>query len=267
MRRQSKTYLISEELKKTSVCDNCKKNEVEEANTTEDTIKDGNGKAPLPYKVPPNSSSSKIYVPLIKNTIKREEMRWKDGYTFSEMTSSAGWANYVLAGIELIKSKTGITSEGFWLSTPPTGKIAVPYAILGDGLPLFGRMEQISAIHLAQYRNPLFTITDSMTIIFSGLSWGYAFLTRLIDDRIQNSAGKSDPQAVCYSPTAHVIKTTCQGWYNIGTQHRASSSNKTMWYNLCMRGQVTLLYDWNRLHLGDNVVLLVTIEETYNYND
>ena len=266
MRRQNKTYLISEELRKPVVYDNGKKNEINETTAPEDTIKAGNGKAPLPYEVPPNSSSSTIYVPLIKNTIKKEEMRWKDGYNFNEITSSTSWANYVLAGIELIKSKTGITSDGSWISTP-TGVLGVPYAILGDGLPFYAKGDFAVNKPKAQYRNPLFTITDSMTIIFSGLSWGYAFLTRLIDDRIQNSASRNDPQAVCYSPTAHVVKTTCQGWYNIGNQESALTAAKPIWYNLCMRGQVTLLYEWNKLHLGDNVVLLVTIEKTYTEDD
>lgn len=229
-------------------------------------FKAGNGKAPLPYEVPPNYMSSKIYVPIIKNTISEDEMRWKDGYEFVSVTSPSSWNSYVLPGIELTKSKTGITSEGDWISTP-TGVLAVPYTILGDGLPFFAKTVGITKKPLAQYRNPLFTITESMTIIFSGLSWGYAFLLRLIDDRIQNSAGRNDPQAVCYSPTAHVIKTTCQGWYNVGNQESKITSSKPIWYNLCMRGQVTLLYDWNTLHSGNNVVCLVTKEETYDEND
>lgn len=247
-------------------------NKIEEDPYTENEdvpeLKAGNGKAPLPYEVPPNSSLSRIYVPLIKNVISSREMRWKDGYDFNNITADPNWPEFVIAGIDKLKEKTGITSTGDWIVTAmrdTTTFFGIPYTILGDGLPFYARtISSVISEKLGWYKNPLFTITDSMTIIFSGLSWGYAFLLRLIDDRIQNSAGEDDPQAVCYSPTNHIIRTTCQGWYNMAVQDQLS---KNIWANLCMRGKVDLFYDWNTLHSGDGFVWLVTNKEAYNEED
>lgn len=275
MRRQGKRQplFVIDRSKKSVIEAKVETQVEEEIDPTVPELKAGNGEAPLPYEVPPNSSSSKVYIPLIKNVISKKEMRWKDGYDFNTLRDSKNWDGFVLAGINLLKEKTGITSDATWVADAMAGSgdlasfLGIPYAILGDGLPYYARSAGITVENpQALYKNPLFTITDSMTMVFSGLSWGYAFLLRLIDDRIMNGAGEDDPQAVCYSPTTHVIRDTCQGWYNVGTQGSKSDSNKKMWYNLCMRGQVDLLYDWNKLHSGENIVWLIT-DKSQSYNE
>ena len=230
--------------------------------------------APLPYVVPPNETSNNIYVPLIKNVIKKEELMWKDGYDFTRILENDTWLQYANAGMDLTKEKAGVTADGIWTAEPylisngldlASGR-CIPDTILGDGVLVKG-MEAGGTLspYSDNYgiKNPIFTITDSMTIVFSGLSWGYAFLLRLIDDRIENAAGKDDPQVVCYSPTTHIIKVTCQGWYNTQTQDGSANGGVPLYYNLCMKGEVDLLYDWNKLNSGKSFVLLVTNRETY----
>lgn len=233
-------------------------------------------KTPTPYIVPPNESASKIYVPLIKNVIKQEELVWKDGYTYSKITEETTWKEFVLGGIELIKQKAGIVVNGSWKSQPflyqlnkpgndtiPAG-LCCPFSILGDGVAVINQSPETAAERNANIllKDPMFTITNSMTIIFSGNHWGYAFLLRLIDSRIENAAGKYDPQVVCYSPTTHTIKVSCQGWYNWNLQ-KPNPSHDAWYYNLSMRGEVDLLYDWNKLNKGGELVTIVTDDNAY----
>ena len=229
---------------------------------------------PSPYVVPPNESASKIYIPLIKNVIKKEEFMWKDGYVYTKITEDTTWKEYVLGGIDLIKQKAGIVVEGDWKSQPylkvSPGTIGFglcpPITLLGDGVEFLTNISGVEGIPKNAnivLKDPLFTITNSMTIIFSGNHWGYAFLLRLIDERIENAAGKYDPQVVCYSPTTHVIKASCQGWYNWNLQRYDTQKNNSWYYNLSMRGEVDLLYEWNKLNKGGELVTLATDSNFY----
>lgn len=235
-------------------------------------------KTPTPYIVPPNESASKIYVPLIKNVIKQEELTWKDGYTYSKITEETTWKEFVLGGIELIKQKAGIVVNGSWksqpfgfpndglLQNPASMGLCCPFTILGDGVSFVQKFAFNAGPKNPNFtlKDPMFTITNSMTIIFSGNHWGYAFLLRLIDNRIENAAGKYDPQVVCYSPTTHTIKVSCQGWYNWNLQ-KPNATHDAWYYNLSMRGEVDLLYDWNKLNKGGELVTIVTDDDGYFY--
>ena len=233
-------------------------------------------KTPNPYVVPPNESASKVYIPLIKNVIKNEEFMWQDGYVYTKITEENTWKEYVLGGIDLIKKKAGIVVEGSWKSQPyfklmdlvNAYGLCVPTTILGDGVEMIGSFTALgpgAANKNVSLKDPVFTITNSMTIIFSGNHWGYAFPLRLIDNRIENAAGKYDPQVVCYSPTTHVIKASCQGWYNWRIQN-FDAQKQPAYYNLCMKGEVDLLYEWNKLNKGGELVTLVTDDDQYQLN-
>lgn len=234
---------------------------------------------PTPYVVPPNESAAKVYVPLIKNFISDDEKMWKDGYEFARLREDDTWLNYASAGMELTKKKAGIKADGIWRAEPygtPANiggeaeglGLCVPFTILGDGVVFITDVgfhsDPLKNDNLA-LKDPMFTITSSLTIVFSGKHWGYAFLLRLIDDRINNAAGRDDPQIVCYSPTTHIIKATCQGWYNWYKSGQGISADHNPWYyNLAMRGEVDILYDWNKINKGGELSAIVTDQYTYS---
>lgn len=208
-----------------------------------------------PYSVPNNSYGEEVFVPLIKNVISEDEMRWKDGYKFATIKESKYWNEYIVENIRIIKERTnlGIGNDSYtWLTKD--GR-SVPFTILGDGITYCYQNKGDDC--LTSHHGYAFTLTKSLTLIFHGKGWGFAFMLRLIDDRIQNAAGRDRPQVVCYEPLCHVLKTTCQGWYNPWRQHAANDERAGDWRNLCLYGEVTLMYSWNVLHKGDEYVLLI----------
>lgn len=209
-----------------------------------------------PYLVPNNNYGEEVFVPLIKNVISEEEMRWKDGYKFATITDSKSWNEYCMEGRRITEERAKLdTGSAGWTWMSSGGRF-VPITVLGDGIT-YSFQNQGHDIR-ASHHDYAYTLTNSLTMIFHGKGWGFAFLLRLIDDRIQNAAGRSRPQVVCYEPLCHVLKATCQGWYNPWRQKAWNDEAPRTWRNLCMDGEITLMYSWNVLHKGEDYVILMT---------